>query len=181
MWLLTSGCLLCTRLWGSELSASVLPFFFVSKALPWFQQCLVSWVENGSPAVHTSVGLTGTSHTRLRTFAAADRRGVGYSGPSSGRGCPVPASPALGALAPGLGQCRCGCAWGWPVHPGPGWRDTCCVLGVSQAPLTVGCWVHREERQCGLFCASVPLPQIARCEVVGARFLEPRSAMLVSL
>lgn len=93
----------------------------------------------------------------------------------------MPASPALGALAPGLGQRRCGCAWGWPVHPGPVCRDTCCVLGVSQAPSTVRCWVHREERRCGLFCASVPLPRIARCEVVGARFLEPRSAMLVSL
>lgn len=57
----------------------------------------------------------------------------------------VPWLPGLGP-ALGLGSAIVVVPGVWPVRPGPGWRDTCCVLGVSQAPLTVGCWVHRDRR-----------------------------------
>lgn len=112
---MTSGCLLCTRLWGSELSASVLPFFFVSKALPWFQQCLVSWVENGSPAVHTSVGLTETSHTRLRTFAAGGSTWGGLLRTLVGSCIPCSGCPGSRARAVPLWLCLgLACAsWAW--------------------------------------------------------------------
>lgn len=98
----------------------------------------------------------------------------------------MPAFPALGALAPGLGpsswagQRHCGCTWGvacaswaWVARH---------VLRVRCQSGPLDCRVlgsQRQERRCWLFCASVPLPGLPGVQWWAPGFLEPSQQCLL--